>query len=301
MKRLCTALFLLITAACTDQTVTPTPTVNWPTAKASLAPSPTINVVMPTGDGQGATVIGSSNPTQAALAAEGQPEQDLPTITPLPTEPHLPMSISTSDGLVLQATYYGAPTRPAPGVLMLHMIGRDRSTWNDLAQRMQALGFAVLTVDLRGYGETGGDEDWSLAQSDINTAVNQLAGLPGVDASKIIIIGASMGANLGLNACADYAGCKGAVLLSPGLDYRGISTAGAMARLGARAILIAASENDNNNPTDSVTLDSMAAGAHRLVIYPSAGHGTELLTAEPSLADVILSWSNDLIFSPSTS
>lgn len=297
MKRLWITLLLLITAACTDQTITPTPTVNWPTAKPSLAPSPTVNVIMPEGDGQGAAVIGSSNPTQAALAAEGQPDRDLPTITPRPTEPSLPMSISTTDGLVLQGTYYSSPVRPAPGVLMLHMIGRDRSSWDELAQRMQAQGFAVLTVDLRGYGATGGDVDWTLAQSDVHAVVNQFAGLPGVDASNIIVIGASIGANLGVNACADYAGCKGAVMLSPGLDYRGISAPDAMARMGARAVLIAASENDNNNPADSISLDRMAAGAHRLVIYPSAGHGTDMFAVEPALTDVILSWANDLIFS----
>jgi hypothetical protein len=128
-----------------------------------------------------------------------------------------------------------------------------------------------------------------------------LAGLPGIDASNVIVIGASIGANLGLNACADYAGCPGVVLLSPGLDYRGVSTAEAMARLGTRGVLIVASENDNNNPSDSITLDSMAAGTHRLVIYPSAGHGTDMLTAEPGLSEIILNWAGELLFSPSTS
>jgi fermentation-respiration switch protein FrsA (DUF1100 family) len=82
----------------------------------------------------------------------------------------------------------------------------------------------------------------------------------------------------------------GSVLLSPGLDYRGITAADGMARLGARPVLIVASENDDNNPADSTTLDGMAAGDHRLVIYPTAGHGMAMFAAEPGLADLIVEW-----------
>ncbi|MBN1201042.1 MAG: alpha/beta fold hydrolase [Anaerolineae bacterium] len=280
----------LAAAACTGDESAPKPTPEPPTPAPILAPSPTINPVLPEGDGEAGASVGASNPTQAGLAAEGQPEQEPPTITPVPTEARLPMAISASDGLILQATYYGVAVRPAPGVLMLHMLGSDRSSWNDLAEQLQAAGYIVLTVDLRGHGETGGAVDWTLAPDDVRAALAQLASLPGVDAAQIAVIGASIGANLGLNACADNPGCAGVVLLSPGLDYRGITTADAMARLGARPVLIAASEQDANNPADSVTLDGLAAGDHQLVIYPAAGHGTNMLTAEPGLGNVIVDW-----------
>jgi hypothetical protein len=82
----------------------------------------------------------------------------------------------------------------------------------------------------------------------------------------------------------------GVVLLSPGLDYFSVTTPDAMARLGARPVLIVASENDGNNPADSIALDGMAAGDHQLMIYPAAGHGTEMLAAEPGLPDLITGW-----------
>ena len=233
---------------------------------------------------------GVSNPTQASLAAEGQPAQDPPTITPRPTQAELPMMISAADGLVLQATYYSPPSRPAPGVLLLHQRGRDRTTWDALALRLQAAGYAVLAIDQRGYGETGGAEDWALAQQDARDALILLSELPGIAPGQIVVIGASIGANLGLNACAGLPGCAAVVLLSPGLDYRGIATAGAMAQLGARSVLIVASEGDGNNPADSITLNGLAAGDHQLIILPDAGHGTEMLLRAPDLAERIIAW-----------
>ncbi|MEW6580727.1 MAG: alpha/beta fold hydrolase [Chloroflexota bacterium] len=281
---------ILLTACGTESAPAPTET---PPALPLLAASPTTDPRPPVVEGAtihdpGFGEAGVSNPTQASLAAEGQPAQDAPTITPRPTQAELPMMISASDGLVLQATYYSAPTRPVPAVLMLHQRGRDRMTWDALALRLQAAGYAVLAVDQRGHGETGGAEDWSLAQEDARDALALLSELPGIAPGQIIVIGASVGANLGLNACAGLPGCAAAVLLSPGLD--GITTAGAMAQLGARPVLIVASEGDGNNPADSITLDGMAAGDHQLIILPDAGHGTDMLGAIPDLAERIIAW-----------
>ena len=92
----------------------------------------------------------------------------------------------------------------------------------------------------------------------LRAALRQLAELPGINPAQLIVIGAGIGANLGLNACVDQPGCVGMVLLSPGLDYRGITTAEAMARLTARPVLITASENDDNNPADSLTASTVS-------------------------------------------
>jgi len=281
-------------AACDGNAAAPTMTSNWPTSAPSLAASVTVNPLPPIAEGEdihgSESQSGVTNPTMAALPAEGQLDEDLATFTPRPTEASLPMQITTSDGLVLRGTLYSAPVRPAPGILMLHMENRDRSSWDLLAQRLQALGYEVLTVDLRGHGDTGGKTDWTLAQNDVRAALALLTELPGVNPTRIVIIGASVGANLGVNACADLSSCVGVVMLSPGLDYHGITAADAMARLGPRPILIAASENDRNNPTDSITLDGLATGEHQRVIYPAAGHGTDMLTNEPGLIDLIAGW-----------
>jgi pimeloyl-ACP methyl ester carboxylesterase len=291
------ALFFVLTA-CTDTTSPPASTSNsWPTSLPTIPASPTVNPVAPIEEGPdirdpAVGAVGASNPTQAALAAEGQPDQDMPTITPQPTAAQLPMPIGAADGLVLHATLYGSPVRPAPGVLIL---ARDRSHWGELALRLQARGFAVLVVDMRGYGATGGAVDWARAGDDSRAALQQLIQLPGVVPGQITVIGAGIGANLAVGACATDPGCGGAVLLSPGLDYLGVTTADAIARFGVRPILIVASENDDNNPADSIALDGMARGDHQLVIYPAAGqvgdgHGAALLSAQPDLLDTMVNW-----------
>ena len=42
------------------------------------------------------------------------------------------------------------------GVLLLHQCNRDRSSWNGLASDLAGKGFHVLTLDYRGYGDSGG-------------------------------------------------------------------------------------------------------------------------------------------------
>ncbi len=287
----------LLIAACGTSSPEPTatPVRSNPTQGALLILTPTTIPLAPIeeGAGVGAPGVGAagvSNPTQAGLAAEGEPAQPLPSVTPQPTQERFPMTIGAADGLLLQGSYYSAAQRPAPGVLMLHDGGSDRHVWDDLAQQLQRAGYAVLAIDLRGYGDTGGVPDWSRAPADVAAALTQLGELPGISPGRLIVVGAGIGANLGLNACADRVGCAAAVLLSPGLDYLGITTADAMTRMGQRAVLIVASENDDNNPADSVTLDGLARGAHRLVIYPDAGHGTELFGTQPDLIPLIAEW-----------
>ncbi len=285
----------LVIAACGNVTGTPTPTATLAPVTPLIPASPTVDPVMPLAEGEtirdpGLGDSGVSSATMAGLPAEGQQTEDAPTLTPGPTQALLPMIVSASDGLPLGATFYSPITRPAPGVLLIPQRGHGRSEWDALAQALQARGYAVLTVDLRGSGANSAAEDWTLARDDAHVALRMLAELPGIAPGQIIAGGASVGANLALDACADLPGCVAAVLLSPGLDYHGITTPDALARLGARSLLMVASDNDDNNPSDSIALDGMTAGNHRLVIYPAAGHGMDMLTTQPDLIPLIVDW-----------
>lgn len=286
------ALLAGLLAACDiDPAPEPTETYAWPTLPATVPSSPTVAPLLPEGDGEGGRAIGASNPTFAALAAEGQPSQEPPTATAVPTESVLPMALSAADGTALQARYYAASVRPAPAALLIHQAGGSQQDWEPLVEPLRAAGYAVLTFDLRGHGSSGGQADWAQMPGDVLAALRLLSELSGVDPSQIVTIGASVGANLALNACADLVGCAATVLLSPGLDYHGLTTAPAIPRLGARPMLILASENDNNNPADSVMLDSLATSSDRqLVISPAAGHGTQMFGAQPALAARIVEW-----------
>ena len=67
------------------------------------------------------------------------------------------MPITTADFVDLAGTYYrGNKGRDTPCVILIHKFGSDRtkSGLDDLAKALNAEGFAVLTFDLRGHGQS---------------------------------------------------------------------------------------------------------------------------------------------------
>src|SRR6202171_11937 len=65
------------------------------------------------------------------------------------------IDLKASDGRILKATYF-AGAKSGPGVLLLHQCNRQRKVWDELAGQLAAAGIGVLTLDLRGFGESGG-------------------------------------------------------------------------------------------------------------------------------------------------
>lgn len=204
--------------------------------------------------------------------------------------------LTAEDGVPLVGTYWAtAPDRPAPGVLLLHMVGRTRGDWTRLARRLQAEEYAVLAIDLRGHGESGGKQDYPAMMKDVAAAYTWLRQQEAVAPDAVVLIGASIGANLALNFAAEEPSVRGLVLLSPGLDYRGIQTEAAMQRYGARPVLIVASEEDGYAASSSRTLDARALGPHQLKMYKGIGHGTDMLSASADVEDLIVQWLADAL------
>jgi predicted alpha/beta hydrolase len=65
------------------------------------------------------------------------------------------IDLKAPDGTILKASYFAA-AKPGPGVLLLHQGNRTRHSWDDLAEQLAAAGINTLTLDMRGYGESGG-------------------------------------------------------------------------------------------------------------------------------------------------
>ena len=298
---------VMLLSACAPASYTPTPP---PTPITPLPLLPTVDQTQ---------AIGVNNPTAAAMPNEAglpgdvtptqtkAPTMDvgelptvtppspqatafLPTVTPMGSTP-VAVSVNAPDGLALQGVFYPPIGQtPAPGLLLLHMLGRQKEDWGELAARLQQLGYGVLAVDMRGHGATGGAVDWTAAEADVPVMLEFLRGLPGIDPERIGGIGASIGANLILRGCAADGGCRTVILLSPGLDYRGVTTEDAMIQLGMVPIMFAASSEDEYAASSSTRLDSLAIGDHNLIMYDGAGHGTNMLSAGVGLADRIVEW-----------
>ncbi|MES2442450.1 MAG: alpha/beta fold hydrolase [Pseudomonadota bacterium] len=63
-------------------------------------------------------------------------------------------NLAASDGLRIAATYWPGRTPDAPGILLLHGNGASRAMVADNAQWLAGQGYAVLTIDFRGHGES---------------------------------------------------------------------------------------------------------------------------------------------------
>jgi alpha-beta hydrolase superfamily lysophospholipase len=104
------------------------------------------------------------------------------------------VDLKAADGTPLKATYF-AVAKPGPGVLLLHQINRDRKSWGPLAAQLAAAGINTLTLDLRGFGESGKrlekltDAERSMYRSawpdDVAVALEYLSSQPGVDHNLI--------------------------------------------------------------------------------------------------------------------
>src|SRR5918993_3937174 len=64
------------------------------------------------------------------------------------------VTLRADDGVVLAATWYEPSSRPAPAVILVHMLQRSRRDYEALASRLAADGIGALAIDLRGHGES---------------------------------------------------------------------------------------------------------------------------------------------------
>ena len=78
-------------------------------------------------------------------------------------------------------------------------------------------------------------------------------------------------------------------LLSPGLDYRGVTTEEQLVAYGGRPLLLVASEDDPYS-ADSVRALAEAAEGATVQLYDDAGHGTNMFATEPELTGLIVGW-----------
>ena len=142
------------------------------------------------------------------------------------------VSLTTPDGVVLKATYFDAG-KPGPGVLLLHQCNRQRKVWDGLAERLASSGINVLTLDYRGYGESGGTPNDKLTPEeqkkmvteiwprDFDMALEYLESQPGVVRTKIGAGGASCGVNNSIQLARRHSEVQSLMLLSGPTDRGG--------------------------------------------------------------------------------
>ncbi|MCP4360530.1 MAG: alpha/beta fold hydrolase [Chloroflexi bacterium] len=299
LKRIGILLFILL-AACSVSTepaaveetavpLRPIPTATTPATETAVRPTPT-DEPEPTAIPPTDTPTDTPEPTVEEVEAETE-EVEKETADATTQD----VTIPGADGLEIQGILWlPGDNESIPGVILLHMLGSNRGSWQPsrLPDLLSENGYAVLAIDMRGHGETGGSPDWTLVEEDLQLVHEYFAGLNEVDKGATAVVGASIGGNMALIAGANLPAINAVVLLSPGLDYRGVTTEDHIEEYGSRPIFIAASEEDSYAADSSRTLQELAQGKAELTLYNGAGHGTNMFSSQPELAEAILAWLN---------
>ncbi|MBI4557390.1 MAG: alpha/beta hydrolase [Candidatus Hydrogenedentes bacterium] len=207
----------------------------------------------------------------------------------------------TEDGVRIAATLR-VPERSRPGgVLLVHALGADHHSWDLFAARLQQRGYMSLAIDLRGHGgstrkdgaslvfEQFSAGDWAVAVNDLDAGKSYLI-QRGADARSFSLVGASLGANLALRYAATHEDVQALVLLSPGLEYKGIRAEPALADYGKRPLLLLTTEGDSYSASTCTRLKAKAPGFSELREYPGAAHGTDILDVSTNAIEQILQW-----------
>ncbi len=218
-----------------------------------------------------------------------------------PTPEARTISLTAPDGTILKATYFAA-AKPGPGVLLLHQCDQQRKSWDVLAQHLASSGIHVLTVDYRGFGESGGTPDDKLTPpernrivaerwpGDMDTAFQYLVAQPGVNRHMIGAGGASCGVNQSVQLARRHPDVKSLVLLSGGADRAGRQFLHSSKNL---PVFTSAAEDDVYGHLTEIMqwLFSVSSNpASRFAHYANGGHGAEMFTAHKELPDVIAEW-----------
>ncbi len=201
------------------------------------------------------------------------------------------INFKTKDGVTIAGNYFKSGRVRSPVVLLLHMMPAKKESWNEFAFILQENDYASLAIDLRGHGESIDmkgkkldykefkDEEHRGSMNDVVSAKEFLEGRKEIDISRIAIAGASIGANLALWQAFSDKDVKLLMLLSPGLNYRGIK-ADELAKKITCPVYIIASEDDSYAAESSRKLSSILTCEKKLEILKGNSHGTNMLTSE---------------------
>jgi fermentation-respiration switch protein FrsA (DUF1100 family) len=212
----------------------------------------------------------------------------------------------------------GAPSRPVPpppwpGIVILHGAGSQKENHADFARLAASSGWAALTFDQRGHGESEGEMGPD-AVDDVVTMAHLLAGASGVDSSRVALRGSSMGGFMAIHAAARAPELAGVIAISPaGEDHlaRGLRRGelemrvadeltlelwlsendlrDSVERLRGRPLMLLHAEGDDQIPSYwSEELYERAHEPRRLLLVPGGDHRS--LQHDPEFQAEALRW-----------
>jgi dienelactone hydrolase len=210
--------------------------------------------------------------------------------------------LTASDGFPLTATFYPSDKgQESPAVLLVPMFGGERSDYDRLARELAGAGISALSLDLRAHGASVTRELYDPtvfrgdmpsffrgALLDISEGIRFLRRSDARNGRKVALVGASLGGYLGALAGASGESIDALVLLSPGTaePFRE-----SVISERERPTLIVASADDAIAVAGAEDMIAeLDRTRSRLVVYPGASHGTDLLVEVGDLTPLVVRW-----------
>lgn len=202
------------------------------------------------------------------------------------TESFMKVNFKTSDNVNIVGNFYDV--KSDKNVILLHMFSKTKESWGNFPNELKKNGFNVLAIDLRGHGESDldynrfTDKNFNSMVKDVEAVISYMKNK---NDGKIYLIGASIGANTVLNYATQNKVEK-IVLLSPGLNFKGINTDASNLKTD---VLFVASKDDSYSFESVNKLYEQAKGKKELKVYEKAGHGTNMFS-QKDLSSYIINW-----------
>jgi fermentation-respiration switch protein FrsA (DUF1100 family) len=205
-----------------------------------------------------------------------------------------------------------AASPPWPGMVIVHGAGSGKENHADFARACNARGWAALSFDQRGHGDSA-DVMSPLALSDVTAMARFLAAVDGVDDRRVCARGSSMGGFMAIHAAAVAPEIAGVIAICPAgeehlrrrlrsgeLEMRADVAAldawlgehdlrDAVELMGTKPLLLIHARGDDRIPyTFSEELFERAAEPRKLVVLPGGHHRSA--QHDPELQGMALRW-----------
>jgi dienelactone hydrolase len=228
----------------------------WPLIAAAIGPA-SLPVLNPEGQNPGAlsAFLAPSAPwTALSILTSDAPNADFEAV-----------QLRTQDDLHLTASFYpprGKRESRSPGAILVHDAGRHRGDLSGLASALQKRGFAVLTLDLRGHGDSrteavafdsqdtvSAERMWAFTLRDLESAASFLRSRSEVHASNLSLVGVGAGAAIAARHAVRDGNARAVVLIAPREENLGFNLVADLKGLGGLPTLILA-ERDRKPDAD---------------------------------------------------
>ncbi len=199
------------------------------------------------------------------------------------------VKLSTTDNVTLTGFY--TPGKDKKAIILLHQFTSSKEAWKTFIDSIPEK-YHVLALDLRGHGQSAlnwedfHEQEFSAMIHDTEAAYTFFKS-KGI--SDIVIIGASIGANLALKFSMEHP-ITSTVLLSPGIKYRGLSIEKDLEHIKIPTLVIAGSQDSYSHDTLALMKEQLKNKNHFLT-YDTKNHGTTLLRDKEVIKE-ITQWLN---------